>query len=613
MKLHLLLLTIICLGVNTIARAQSHTVMLDEITVEGLPFEKYSSGSKMQKADSSELSRLAHGTLAEYMQRNTTVYIKEQGNKMLATVSFRGTGASHTAVIWHGLNLNSLTLGSSDFNGVPLFLFDEIAVQYGGASSLHGSDAIGGSIHLGSKPRWTNGSKIQIRQQLGSFGNMFSGIKAEMGNGKWEYKTRALYHGLKNNFEYQVTDRIGNSYQIEQQNAGVNNAAILQEVNGKIGKSGILSINGWYGSNRHQIQPIKASAVGEQSGGDEIEDKNLRLVAQYQHYFPKGTLTTGLGYVWDDQLFNKTDQIETRRGMARLAYEWHITGKTTINAGGNAQMIVPNVWSYADGLTEWREDLFVSINQQIWQNWQVNLNARKTFVPFASAPVAPSLAASYLLSRPDGEMKFRAQIERSYRVPTFNDRYWGNQGRRDLKAENGYSMEVGHHYNYSKNKWALETDVAAYYMVVDDWLAWKPAGSVWRPYNLKKVAASGIELSGKANFDMGWAVLQLGGMYAYNRAILLRGVSSDDSSVGHQLSYTPRQRVGINATATYRSISFGLDANYTGRRNGIDVVNNQIEGYLLSNFSIAKISISAGTRFRSRLRHSMYSISNMKI
>lgn len=217
-----------CIFLET--QAQIKTVELDEVTIEALPFEKFVSGSKTTKSDSLKMATLGQGTLSDYMQQNTTVYIKESGNKMLASVSFRGTGSTHTGVFWHGINLNSLTLGGADFNGFPLFLFDDITVHYGGASSLHGSDAIGGSIHLNSNPSWTVGSGIQIRQDIGSFGNNFTGIKVNLGDGKWESKTRVFNRLLKNNFTYTITDRIGDVYNVEQKNAEVHNYGLLQEI-----------------------------------------------------------------------------------------------------------------------------------------------------------------------------------------------------------------------------------------------------------------------------------------------------------------------------------------------------------------------------------------------
>lgn len=585
-----------CIFLET--QAQIKTVELDEVTIEALPFEKFVSGSKTTKSDSLKMATLGQGTLSDYMQQNTTVYIKESGNKMLASVSFRGTGSTHTGVFWHGINLNSLTLGGADFNGFPLFLFDDITVHYGGASSLHGSDAIGGSIHLNSNPSWTVGSGIQIRQDIGSFGNNFTGIKVNLGDGKWESKTRVFNRLLKNNFTYTITDRIGDVYNVEQKNAEVHNYGLLQEFNRKISKSGFLSLKGWVGKNYHQVQPMTVTSPDQHQNGDEILDRNLRLVGSYEHFFDKGILQSGISYVWDYQLFNDADLIETKRLLADLSYEWNISNKTVLKAGGDAKYIVPLVYTYEDGLTELRGDVFLSVNQELVKNWNLGVNGRKTFVPFTATPIAPSISTSYLINKKNTDFTFRAQLERSYRVPTFNDRYWGDQGKPDLKSENGYSTELGHNIQWRKGRYLFEFDISTFYMIVDDWIIWKEETYVshitgkevtkWRPDNLKKVEASGIELDGKIKWQLNQGTFELGGMYAYNRTVLLLGISDGDPSAGLQLPYTPRHRFGLNASLLYKKYRFSINNYYTGKRTGMDVINEEINDFLLTNLVVSR-------------------------
>lgn len=582
----------------TTIQAQIETVQLDEVTIEALPFEKFVTGSKVEKADSLQLATLGQATLSDYMQQNTTVYIKESGNKMMASVSFRGTGSTHTGVFWHGINLNSLTLGGADFNGFPLFLFDDIAVHYGGSSSVHGSDAIGGSIHLGSIPSWTNGSKVQLRQDLGSFGNVFTGIKVNIGNGKWESKTRVFNRQLKNNFTYNITDRIGITYDVKQKNAEVYNYGLLQEYNRKIYSNGFLSLKGWMGKNYHQIQPMKVTSPDQDQNGDEIWDRNLKIIGNYDHYFSSGTLQTSLGYVWDYQLFNESDLIETTRLLSNLCYEWNVSKKTIFKAGGSTKFIKPNVWSYAEDLTEWRGDVFISVNQALAPNWQLSANGRKTFVPSTQSPIAPSLSTSYVIGTENTRLTFRGQLERSYRVPTFNDRYWGDQGKPDLKAEHGYSAELGQHLHWQKGRQSFEFDIDAFYMIVDDWILWKKESYIspitgkelvnWRPDNLKKVEASGIELDGKYKWQLSRASVQLGAMYAYNKTILLEGVSDNDQSVGFQLPYTPRHRFGMYSNLTYRKWRLSVNNNFTGTRKGNDVINEEIDDFFITNITLSK-------------------------
>ena len=57
---------------------------------------------------------------------------------MLSTISFRGTGAGHTSVIWNGVNINQPTIGQTDFSLFPVFAFDDIRIFYGASSSIFG-------------------------------------------------------------------------------------------------------------------------------------------------------------------------------------------------------------------------------------------------------------------------------------------------------------------------------------------------------------------------------------------------------------------------------------------------------------------------------------------
>ena len=140
------LLFLISLG----ARAQvGDTTYLKEVSVYGLPVTSYATGSKVVQIKSGEEVT----TLSDKLIDETSFYLKTYGNNQLSTITIRGTTASQTAVLWNGININSPTLGQTDFSLIPLFLFDDVSVQYGTGSALYGSDAIGGSIMIGQSER----------------------------------------------------------------------------------------------------------------------------------------------------------------------------------------------------------------------------------------------------------------------------------------------------------------------------------------------------------------------------------------------------------------------------------------------------------------------------
>src|SRR6187402_1862581 len=127
--------------------AQSDTTYLREVRVYGLPVTSHAVGAKIDQLDAGGL-----GNLSDKLSSDVPLYLKSYGNNQLSTISIRGTTASQTAVLWNGININSPTLGQSDLALLPLYLFDQLSVRYGGSSALYGSDAIGGSILLGQQP-----------------------------------------------------------------------------------------------------------------------------------------------------------------------------------------------------------------------------------------------------------------------------------------------------------------------------------------------------------------------------------------------------------------------------------------------------------------------------
>ena len=88
--------------------------------------------------------------MAEVLQENTPIYIRNYGSGGLATASFRGSNAYHTPVIWNGINIQNPMNGQIDFSAIPVFLSDEISLQYGGNGGVWGSGAMAGLLFINS-------------------------------------------------------------------------------------------------------------------------------------------------------------------------------------------------------------------------------------------------------------------------------------------------------------------------------------------------------------------------------------------------------------------------------------------------------------------------------
>ena len=146
------------------------TYALPGLTVLGRLTERYAVGSRVTTLDSALLVTHNGLSLGDLLARYTPLYFKNYGPGQLASVSFRGTSASQTAVLWHGLLLNSPTFGSSDFSILPAVAVEQVAVQHGNASAAWGSGSVGGAVLLGSTPDFRKGLTFSLQADHGSFG-----------------------------------------------------------------------------------------------------------------------------------------------------------------------------------------------------------------------------------------------------------------------------------------------------------------------------------------------------------------------------------------------------------------------------------------------------------
>ena len=99
---------------------------LSVVTVRATLPERFLAGQKIQRINSTTLLQFRFGLLTDLLQFNTPLAFKSYGPGQLATVSFRGTSANHTAVLWNGIDINQPNLGQTDFSTLPVAGFDRL-------------------------------------------------------------------------------------------------------------------------------------------------------------------------------------------------------------------------------------------------------------------------------------------------------------------------------------------------------------------------------------------------------------------------------------------------------------------------------------------------------
>lgn len=562
------------------------TVQLEEIVHYG-EIKKYQSGAKINHITEGQISLVQEGGIDNVLQRFTPIYVKSNAGG-LSTIHFRGTSPDHTSINFGGINLNSLTLGHANLSSIPSFLFDGITLQYGSSSAVNGSGAIGGAIYLRLSNNWTNGFRASTKTTIGSFGEYLAGTKVFFGNGKWEAVSRIYTYQKQNNFPFNnpYSGNIANSGPVRdvQHGASINNKGLLQEINYRFNVNQFINSSFWIDNNWYQVQPNMQSNYNF-DGTQEIENSSIRFWSEYTNNRHKINFRGGGGYVHDMQLYDNisTQQIGTDRLIAEIQASTDLRSGLGLKAGAKYKYINPDVHAYADSVIKFEQhfDIFLSSFYKVTRNLKFSLNLRQMFVSNFNAPFTPSVGAGYLLRTGNyAFIKINASAARSFRVPTFNDRYWGTQGNPDLKPEMGKNFELGGSFNNENNGCRSTLGINAFYMDIDNWIEWRNFG-VWQAQNVLQVVSKGFEFQGNTCITAGQLKSDLGVNYTINLVEPVKTIEQN-GLLNRQMNYVPEHIANGFLSLTYKKYRFFFDGQYTGERF-TDDFGHTLSGYFVAN------------------------------
>ena len=580
----LLVFFVFCLN----AQKEDKAVLLKTIDITAGKI-KYMTASKTQKIDSVQLNTMLSENLGLLLSKYTPIYIK-QNAVGLSTIHLRGTSANHTAVLFNGVNINSLTLGHSNIANIPSFLFSDIKIQFGSASALYGTDAIGGSIHLNNKIEWNKGMQIGLQQDFGSFHSYFSGMQFSYSNSIFSYMIKAFRSKKKNDFpftNYQAKDFENNKFIIDtSRNSQVLNYGILQTVNYWLNQNLLSHIDIWYEDNWRQIQPNMSANY---YGGDnaEILNKNTRIIAGLKYYTGTDKFTADLGFIRDYQVYNKNpnNKIATKSGLIRINYFNTDIWTGDLNIGLNLRHIKPEVYAYDKNLDENRVDAFLSFKKTFINRLISSINLRQAFVSNYSGHFSPSLGFNYsLIKDKSTKTDIKLSYSNSYKIPTLNDRYWLPLGNPDLLAENSNAFELSGLYSHKSKINTFDISLTGFYLIVDNWIQWINQAN-WKPVNKKKVLSKGIEMSAKYRKKISKLKFSANLNFTFNRVKELESYTEANPD-NNQLIYSPKMMGTACFSLTSKHWSWQNNINYTGKR--LTETGKVLNHYLLFDVFITR-------------------------
>ncbi|AYN67813.1 TonB-dependent receptor [Euzebyella marina] len=563
----LLLVGLLLFGKQVFGQTDSVTV-LDEVILTDVRLLHFSNNNTTVLKDS--VLKRNGSSLTDLLQFNSGIYLKENGLGMVSSPSFRGTNASQTAVVWNGININSLLTGQVDFNTIVPSNYDDVQIRKGGGSVQFGSGAIGGSIHLQDQIQFNSGLENEIELFYGSFETRGVDYRISKGSDQFTFGFGVNYRASENDYKYLGTDQKNENGDFETIN-----------INGKVG---------YKISDKQLLKFYHQTFLGDRNfsgtltapSNSKYKDYNTRNLLEWNHFKNNQVQRLKVGYLYEKyKYFGNNDRPEFSFGQTNtfLAnYDYKITVKNLIfDAIADFNHVNGKGSSVADA----KRNTFAGtllFKHNVSSNLSYDLNIRKEFVNDFDSPLVYALNLEY---RPNKKNILYVNGSKNHRVPTFNEIYWitggGSSGNPEILPESSYQLEIGHALLYSK--WQFKG--AAYYISSEDRIQWRPNDSgIWTPINISEASNYGLEVSFKYAESWGQHHLVWDSGYFYTQA------RNDETN--NDLMYVPKHKATSNISWSHLNWKLFYQLFYNGSVYTTSDNSDELPDYSVSNLGVSR-------------------------
>ena len=529
----------VVLGAPHPAQAQTAPRVSQDVVVTATvtPAPLGSLGQSVTVFTQEDLKRLGVPSLVDVLRLAPGVDVRARGPRDVQTdFSIRGATFGQTLVLVDGLRLNDSQSGHHN-GDIPMAVagVDRVEVVNGAGSTVHGADAMGGTINIITRRDPHTTGEVSFGQHgYAAAQGSFSGrvLPARWSATGWASRSRG--------FTYDRDFAVG--------------GAALRGV----------AAPGWTVDLRHQRKAFGANGFYGASPSKEWTDQTLASTGWQQ---VRGAWTSDVRGTWR----NHGDHFRWDIQRPGFAENQHRTNAFEVIAGATRELGEGRRVSFGGGTGgDWVASSNLGdrryLHQSLYTELQLPLSPRATMaagVRFDSYSTfgeswSPSLS---LATRVAPDVKLRASARHAFRIPTYTELYYhdpANLGSPDLRAERGWSVDGG--VDLTTRGWTLSASPFVHWdRDVIDWVKAAQA-DLWRTTNVRDVTTTGVEFSAGKMWPR-----------ALLRAhVSLQSVDAPQSTLfsKYLLEYTKRS-VGVSlAVPLPQGVQVALNVDHRGRLGG---------------------------------------------
>jgi len=495
-----------------------------------------------------------------------------------SSMHLRGTEADHVLVLIDGVKIGSATLGTAAFQDIPLSQIDRIEVVRGPASSLYGSEAIGGVIQIFTK-KGRGPTQYNFAAGFGSNNTQTTSITASGGD-KRHWFSLGASRTATDSFDSCDGNTGGGCYANQPDEDG------YQNLSGSI-RTGYRFRNGV----EVEAHGLRAVSENEFDGSSTNESENIQQAIGGNIKFSpmkawKLTLMAGQALDASDNFLNGVykSTFDTTRQTASIQNDFSFLSNHLFTLGADFLNDTIDSTTNYDAASRDNSGLFGQY-QGKFGNHDVQFSLRGDDNEQFGRVGTGSARWGYLLRK---DLKLFASYGTAFKAPTFNNLYYPSYGSASLNPEKSRSMELGLKGKSSWGNWGLnvyQTDIDQ--MVVYD-------SDVSGPNNIDAARIRGLEAT-LQGAHLGWSFdVALSLLDPENR--------STGSNRGHELVRRARHMLRLDADRNIGKWRIGGTFMAEGERYDNLTNTRSIHGYATIDLR-AEYKFMKNWRFQGRIEN----------
>ena len=608
----------------------ARTYYIPEITVSDIyQTREVRSTAPLQIFSKDALKNLNALQVSDAVKHFAGVTVKDYGGiGGLKTISIRSLGAQHTAVGYDGITLTDCQTGQIDLGRFSLDNVDQLSLSNGQSDNIFQPArffASAGILNIQTlTPQFEDGKHTNISASFktGSWGLVNPSLLLEQRiSRKWTVSANGEW--MSSDGHYPYTLYYGNeegdlSSREKRKNTDVQTFRAEAGLYGNFSDKEQWRLKAYYFQSSRGLP--NATTFYYTHSSQRLWDKNTFIQSQYKKEFNRQwVFQTSAKWNWSYQRYLDPDYKGSTGEIENSYYqqEYYLSGSVlyrllnnlsfSFSSDGSINTMNANLNDFAHPT---RYSWLTAFAGKYVNNWLTLSASALATVIYEQADkggsagnhrkLSPYVSASF---KPFDKEEFRIRIfyKDIFRLPSFNDLYYGETGNNKLKPENARQYNIG--LTYSKDVCPflpyLSATVDTYYNKITDKIIAYPTKNlaVWSMRNLGSVEIKGIDVTGSVSLQPCEKLrINLSGNYTYQRALDVTNsdpASEEGRTYKHQIAYTPRVsgsgQVGIETSWVNLSYSF----LFSGKRYAVgqNIAANRLDSY-------SDHSISASRDFR---------------